>query len=202
MAPKTHPNWGQVRSQEASSKQTGKISKICTAPQRELHFQWFRGPYLAPKFIKNRFQNPSETDRPLGWVLNGSWDGFWTIFGATWGPRWAPTWHQNSLKIHLKTDRKRIVHCAWLLGRILDDFWCQLGAKMGAKTMQNEVPEPLEKVSENLWNKGKVNDDLREILVESLHIKLIYAAHKARRTVFFRTHSFRYSGSRALGACV
>ena len=90
----------------------------------------------------------------------------------------------------------------WLLGRILDDFWCQLGAKMGAKTMQNEVPEPLEKVSENLWNKGKVNDDLREILVESLHIKLVVAAHKARRTVFFRTHSFRYSGSRALGACV
>ena len=29
----------------------------------------------------------------------------------------------------------------WLLGRILDDFWCQLGAKMGAKTLKNEVPE-------------------------------------------------------------
>ena len=90
LVPKTYPKWGQVGSQEVSSKQTGKISKICTAPRRELDFQWIRGPNLAPKFIKNLFKNRSETDRPLGWVLDGSWGGFWTIFGASWEPRWEP----------------------------------------------------------------------------------------------------------------
>ena len=50
----------------------GKISKICTAPRRELDFQWIRAPNLAPKFIKNIFKNRSETDRLLGWVLDGS----------------------------------------------------------------------------------------------------------------------------------
>ena len=41
----------------------------------------------------------------------------------------------------------------WLLGRILDDFWCKLGAKMGAKAKDNEVPELLEKAKEKLWKK-------------------------------------------------
>ena len=54
LVPQTYPKWGQVGSQEASNKQTGRISKMCTAPRREHDFEWFQGPKLAPNSIKNR----------------------------------------------------------------------------------------------------------------------------------------------------
>ena len=49
----------------------------------------------------------------------------------------------------------------WLLGRILDDFWCKLGAKMGAKTRKNEVPEPFGKMSEKCEKKKEVVQAIR-----------------------------------------
>ena len=100
---------------------------MCTVLGRELDLQWFRGPNLAPKFIKNRFKTRSETDRPLGWVLNGSWDGFWTIFGATWGPRWAPTWHQNGFSRSQQTVRKGCCYEIAIRVRLGVDFGSIVG---------------------------------------------------------------------------
>ena len=53
LVPKTYPNRRQVGSQVASRKQIGKIGKMCTAPRRELDFQGFWAPKLAPKSEKN-----------------------------------------------------------------------------------------------------------------------------------------------------
>jgi len=36
----------------------------------------------------------------------------------------------------------------WLLGRILDDFWCNLGAKMGANLAPKFIKNPFENRSE------------------------------------------------------
>ena len=89
LVPKTYPNRRQVGSQVASSKQIGKIGKMCTAPRRELDFQGFWGPKLARKAVKKSLKIGSATGRKLGWVLDSSWYRFWTIWGASGEPRWA-----------------------------------------------------------------------------------------------------------------
>ena len=131
--PKPSPRPSQNGSQEASCKQTGKITKYARRLSESSIFNGVGVPTWHQNSSKIFGKHRSETDRPLGWVSNRSWDGFWTIFGASWGPTWPPTWHQKSLTIHLNTDRKRTAHCAWLLGRILHDFGCQLGATMKQK---------------------------------------------------------------------
>ena len=67
---------------------------------------------------------------------------------------------QVGTKIHQKSMKKRIGNGAligmdfgWLLGRILVDFWCKLGAKIGVKTRKNEVPKRFEKMTEKLTKK-------------------------------------------------
>ena len=58
---KTLPKWRQVGFQEPSNKQTTKMSKICTAPKRELIFWGFRALKLEPKSIKNLSKRVSKT---------------------------------------------------------------------------------------------------------------------------------------------
>ena len=108
LVPKTYPNRRQVGSQVASSKQIGKIGKMCTAPRRELDFQGFWGPKLAPKSVKNRCKKGSETGRQLGWVWDGSRHRFLTILGASWEPRWAQKVQRSGSKAVPKNVRKNV----------------------------------------------------------------------------------------------
>ena len=120
---------GQKSIQNATKQQRAQICKMCTAPRRELNFQWFRGPNLAPKMIKNICKNRSAADRPLEWALDGSWDEFWTILGAKMGSNLAPKFIKNRLQNRSRTDRP----LGWILDGSGDGFWTIFGASWGPR---------------------------------------------------------------------